>query len=105
MRLARKGSRLDGEARKALGYLGIRAHNPQTRARNGIERITIGRQDVLAVAQEGEAIVGKPPQQADRLRDLAGVDAGRCGRLKGVRLAPRDRYHPGPVLDGLAHIA
>ena len=61
-------------------------------------------EDVVAVAEEGEVVVGHPAQEGRGAADLVGVqpDRGRPLELGGNDQAAG--AHLGPVLDRLAHV-
>ncbi len=48
----------------------VRAHDAEPGAGHRLERLAVGGEDVLAVAQEREVLGRQPAQQVDRLRDL-----------------------------------
>ncbi len=62
------------------------------------------REGVLAVAEEGEVVVGEPLEEAARLARLVGVGAGRRRRTQLARDGERVGTHLGPVLDGVADV-
>ena len=65
-------------------------------------------QHVLAVAEEGEVVVGQPLEQLDRVGDVLvrhrqlGVRAAGGGQLVGDHQRPL--AHPRPVLDRVPHV-
>ena len=59
---------------------------------------------VLAVAEEGEVVVGQPADEVAALLDLGGVDRRRVG-LDVLDERQRAVAHLAPVLDRLADVA
>ncbi|MEY9488253.1 hypothetical protein RKD26_004047 [Streptomyces calvus] len=101
------GQPLEGRAdRVALvgGVVRVGAQDAQAGAGDGAQRVVLA-QLVLAVAEEGEVVVGEPAQQLAGLLDL------RRGQVGGHRLVGQRLGQPGgglahlaPVLDGLADV-
>ncbi len=87
-----------------LGVVRVGAQDAEAGAGHGGERVVLA-QLVLAVAEEGEVVVGQPAQQ---LAGLLGLGRGQVGG-KGLALHPvgdpgRRVPHLLPVLDGLADV-
>ena len=61
-------------------------------------------QGVVAVAEEGEVVLGHPAQEADGERGLVGVDALGRGALELGGQHEALAAHLRPVLDRLAHV-
>ena len=59
---------------------------------------------VLAVAEEGEVVVGQPGEQPTGLLDLLGGDADGRGLVEDLRDLGALGTHLGPVLNDLAHV-
>ncbi|CAB4691363.1 unannotated protein [freshwater metagenome] len=110
--LARLGLDRVGQPGERLGERLVGAQDAQAGAGHGAQRlallaVAVGRhvlEDVLAVAQEGEVLVGQPLQQLRTLADLVGVERRRIAAQLGDHVE-----HPlpsaRPVLDRLAHVA
>ncbi len=102
------GLRLDRGGQLAEGgrHVLVGAQDAQAGAGHGPQHLVLalGLQAVLAVAEEGEVVVGEPAKEVLALLDL-GL---RQRRWVGVELVD-DREHLGvhlvPVLDRLAHVA
>lgn len=90
--------------RLVVGVPRVGAQDAEAGAGHGGQRVVAG-QFVLAVAEEGEVVVGEPAQQFARLFDLlvAQVVRGRLARQL-VGDAQRGLAHLLPVLDGLAGV-
>ena len=87
---ASAGSRLEGRADRValvLGVLRVGAQDAEAGAGDGGQRVVVA-QLVLAVAEEGEVVVGEPAQQLAGLLDLL-VAAGRRGGSSGSSSAMR----------------
>ncbi len=91
---------------RGAGHVRVRAQDAQPGAGHRPQREVVpgGLERVLAVAEEGEVVVGKPFQKLAALADL------RCGQVRGCGAQLRhDRGDLGahllPVLDRLAHVA
>ena len=105
--LARLGLDRLGQPRERLGLVLVEAQDAQARAGHGTQDVlsVVLLQRVLAVAEEGEVVLGEPLEELGALPDLLRIQVGR-------RPAPQlgdDVEHPlagaRPVLDGLAHVA
>ncbi|BFO22065.1 hypothetical protein SHKM778_84530 [Streptomyces sp. KM77-8] len=86
------------------GVVRVGAQDAEAGAGDGAQRVVLA-QLVLAVAEEGEVVVGEPAQQLAGLLDLRHGQVGGDG-LTGQRLGERGRglAHLAPVLDGLADV-
>ncbi len=87
-----------------LRVVRVRAQYAETGAGHGGERVVVT-QLVLAVAEEGEVVVGQPAQQLAGLLDLGPGQIARDGlALQAVGDPGRRVPHLLPVLDGLADV-
>ena len=84
----------------------VGAQQPQAGAGHRREDLALGglAQRVVAVAEEGEVVVGHPAQEADGERGLVGVDALRRGALELGGQHQALAAHLRPVLDRLPHV-
>ncbi len=101
------GQPLEGRADRvvlAAGVVRVGAQDAEAGAGDGGQRVVVA-QLVLAVAEEGEVVVGEPAQQLAGLLDLLLGHVGGDGLL-GQRLGQRGGgpAHLAPVLDGLADV-
>ena len=83
----------------------VGAQDAEAGAGHGDQRllVAVGLEDVLAVAEEGEVVVGQPAQQGGALLDL--VVGERWRVLLDVLDDPLDLgVHPLPVLDGVTDV-
>ena len=105
MRLARLGPSLRIEPPEAPGVGLVVAQETQAGAGDGVQHILLALtiQGVLAIAQEGEVLIGQPQQQAPGVGDLFRVDRWRVG-LETCRDLTTLERHLGPVLDRLTHV-
>ncbi len=82
------------------------AQQPEARALQRGEHVgpRVVAQLVLAVAEEGEVVVGQPGEQPTGLLDLLGGDADGRGLVEDLRDLGALGTHLGPVLNDLAHV-
>ncbi len=86
-----------------LGVVRVGAQDAESGAGHGGQRV-VATQFVLAVAEEGEVVVGQPAQQLAGLLDLLLAQVGRGLPRKFVGHAQGRVPHLAPVLDGLTDV-
>ena len=97
----------DGQLAERLRHVLVGAQDAQAGAGQGSQRevLAVLLEAVLAVAEEGEVVVGEPPDELRALAHLVGVERAAGRDSSSATTAEGPRAHLLPVLDRLADVA